>query len=565
MALNITINKTAVAASYPAGSTVATAVASGGTTPYTYSIATGGDYFSIDASTGAVTTKALMNASSIQSFSVTATDSNSTPESITSGVVYPNIQATQQSKFNKSNVIYKITKDIDLGNAVLTIPAGCTLDFQGGSFSNGTIIGNNTKINAGLQKIFNIDIIISGTWNVSDAYAEWFGAKKDGSTDDYLPIQKTLDSFKIWRLNKGTYNTTLPIKISSNVSIYGTNNKTCILKKTGNGAIDGINAVLIITSTAQYVQGVNLSLFTLSSAGYDVDYGIYAPQFSNSTLNCIDIWQCKTGIYLTTSWGLVFTQLDISANTRYRLGTSSYGYPIDTTYGIYCDSTGGTSFILNRCYVHGVAFGYYIKGIHKVNFSNATVDNFHKTAFHMEGCEGTLNNCGCENGCIKSGLYLMYLANAVLKFENFVTTGIKLEDTNTSATLFTIAYSSIIKLINSKIADVDIVGTFNYLRLSQSSSVEYDRNKTGFKEPNYFADENSVIKVIEKDTILIIKNAGRRNTTYLGIPSLGTTANRPTRPPVGFCYYDMTLSKPIWVKTSSSGTVTWIDATGATV
>lgn len=146
MALNITINKTAVAASYPAGSTVATAVASGGTTPYTYSIATGGDYFSIDASTGAVTTKALMDASSIQSFSVTATDSNSTPESITPGVVYPNIQAAQQSKFNKSNVIYKIVNDIDLGNAVLTIPTGCTLDFQGGSFSNGTIILDNTII-----------------------------------------------------------------------------------------------------------------------------------------------------------------------------------------------------------------------------------------------------------------------------------------------------------------------------------------------------------------------------------------------------------------------------------
>lgn len=140
MALNITINKTTVAASYPAGSTVATAVASGGTTPYTYSLATGGDYFSIDASTGVVTTKALMDASSIQSFSVTATDSNSTPESITSGVVYPNIQAAQQSKFNKSNVIYKITKDIDLGNAVLTIPAGCTLDFQGGSINNGVLI-----------------------------------------------------------------------------------------------------------------------------------------------------------------------------------------------------------------------------------------------------------------------------------------------------------------------------------------------------------------------------------------------------------------------------------------
>lgn len=179
MALNITINKTAVAASYPAGSTVATAVASGGTTPYTYSLATGGDYFNIDSSTGVVTTKALMDASSIQSFSVTATDSNSTPESITSGVVYPNIQAAQQSKFNKSNVIYKIVNDIDLGNAVLTIPANCTLDFQGGSFSNGTIMGNNTKIKAGLSKIFETNITLNGTWNCSDIYDSWFTQSED--------------------------------------------------------------------------------------------------------------------------------------------------------------------------------------------------------------------------------------------------------------------------------------------------------------------------------------------------------------------------------------------------
>lgn len=180
MALNITINKTAVAASYPAGSTVATAVASGGTTPYTYSIATGGDYFSIDASTGAVTTKALMDASSIQSFSVTATDSNSTPESITSGVVYPNIQAAQQSKFNKSNVIYKIVNDIDLGNAVLTIPTGCTLDFAGGSFKNGTINFNNTLLSGDIK----IKTNILGDIRNGDIYPEWFGAVGDGIIDD---------------------------------------------------------------------------------------------------------------------------------------------------------------------------------------------------------------------------------------------------------------------------------------------------------------------------------------------------------------------------------------------
>lgn len=192
MALNITINKTAVAASYPAGSTVATAVVSGGTTPYTYSLATGGDYFNINSSTGVVTTKALMDASSIQSFSVTATDSNSTPESITSGVVYPNIQAAQQSKFNKSNMIYKIVNDIDLGNAVLTIPTGCTLDFQGGSFSNGVITFNNTKIKGNAK----INTNINGTLNNNEINVLWFNVYGNGTTDDRQAIQQIFNVAK---------------------------------------------------------------------------------------------------------------------------------------------------------------------------------------------------------------------------------------------------------------------------------------------------------------------------------------------------------------------------------
>lgn len=59
-----------------------------------------------------------------------------------------------QDKFNKPNVIYKITKDIDLEGGTLTIPSGCTLDFQGGSFSNGNIVGN-VKIKGNTVNIFD--------------------------------------------------------------------------------------------------------------------------------------------------------------------------------------------------------------------------------------------------------------------------------------------------------------------------------------------------------------------------------------------------------------------------
>lgn len=101
-----------------------------------------------------------------------------------------------QDKFNKQNTIYKITKDIDLGGGTLTIPEGCTLDFQGGSFSNGTISGNNTKIKANLEKIFGDTLSLSGSWNIIEVYPEWFGAKGDGTSDDTDYITQAIRTAK---------------------------------------------------------------------------------------------------------------------------------------------------------------------------------------------------------------------------------------------------------------------------------------------------------------------------------------------------------------------------------
>ena len=263
MALNITINKTAVAASYPAGSTVATAVASGGTTPYTYSLATGGDYFNIDSSTGVVTTKALMDAGSIQSFSVTATDSNSTPESITSGVIYPNIQATQQSRFNRANVIYKIVNDIDLGNAVLTIPTGCTLDFAGGSIINGELVGNNTKIISGLQKIFN-NITINGIWDNDNSYLEWFDL-----VDNKYPINEALKLSNNLHLLKNTYSVAT-VSIPNGVCIQGESTTESIINIDNTIDIDNNNIILKTFSINPSDTFIGDSLIKVHSSYYCV-------------------------------------------------------------------------------------------------------------------------------------------------------------------------------------------------------------------------------------------------------------------------------------------------------
>ena len=166
MALSITINKVAVAASFSAGTKVADISVSGGTSPYAYELATGGDYFQINGTE--VQVKADMNIDNIQSFSVTVTDSTSgTALTATSDVVYPPISAKIQSRFNSANRIYKITQDIDLGHGVLTVPSVCTLDFQGGTIKNGTITLNKTKI---LPQGCNITDYITAT--ISGNYKE---------------------------------------------------------------------------------------------------------------------------------------------------------------------------------------------------------------------------------------------------------------------------------------------------------------------------------------------------------------------------------------------------------
>lgn len=76
------------------------------------------------------------------------------------------ITVTTKSDISEPNVIYKIVRDIDLGNTEKAIPANCTLDFQGGNFSNGTIVGNGTTVLPYGYKIQGIDL--KGTFKYLD-------------------------------------------------------------------------------------------------------------------------------------------------------------------------------------------------------------------------------------------------------------------------------------------------------------------------------------------------------------------------------------------------------------
>lgn len=96
-----------------------------------------------------------------------------------------------QDMINKENTIYEIRYDFDLNGNEITIPEGCVLDFQGGSLSNGNIIGSFTKINSGICFIFN-NIVLKEKWNINNLIPQWFGAKGDGINDDSESLKETI-------------------------------------------------------------------------------------------------------------------------------------------------------------------------------------------------------------------------------------------------------------------------------------------------------------------------------------------------------------------------------------
>lgn len=122
--------------------------------------------------------------------------------------------------------IYLIDSDLNL-----TAYPNITLEFESGAKLNiadtKTLTGKNTKINAGLSQIFELNTngIINGTWNVKEYYPQWFGAVGDGIHDDTSAIQFCINQKKPVYNPPGIYKITSTINLSQ-YDFYGSGDTT---------------------------------------------------------------------------------------------------------------------------------------------------------------------------------------------------------------------------------------------------------------------------------------------------------------------------------------------------
>lgn len=168
------------------------------------------------------------------------------------------------SQLNKENTIYEIRYNYDL-NGIVTIPKGCILRFEGGTLSNGTLVGQNTKIQAPAYTIFQHTVKLGGTWVMQEIPIEWFGGiadfnkKRQKGTDNSLSLSRALEfanqSFDMAvTLNGGMYYFSTPINVYGSLHLKG--------KHYINRDLDHLTET-VLESNSSIVVAPNITLFKL--------------------------------------------------------------------------------------------------------------------------------------------------------------------------------------------------------------------------------------------------------------------------------------------------------------
>lgn len=159
---------------------------------------------------------------------------------------YTNLYALINTTINGDDAEIWFKDGTCLVGTSITIPSNIKLVFLEGANikpESGVIItGSNAKIESSLQKIFDIADggTVAGTWDVEYFYPEWFGALRDGTTDDTVALQAAItlaneNGGGTVKLTRGTYRC-LRMFCKSNVTILGDNRMSILKSVDGRGS-----------------------------------------------------------------------------------------------------------------------------------------------------------------------------------------------------------------------------------------------------------------------------------------------------------------------------------------
>lgn len=170
--------------------------------------------------------------------------------------------------------------DIPITSTDFTIPSNVHLNFKDNgklSPADGITLTVRGSISAGQWQIFGVNGTIE-LYNQISVYPEWFGAKRDGATDDTVALQKCADSTKEGTivLGVGEYIVNGQITIPKDVNLIGQGMDVSIINADGATGIFPDHAVIFNTGnissiSANLASNINMGYNTVT---FDAPHGL---------------------------------------------------------------------------------------------------------------------------------------------------------------------------------------------------------------------------------------------------------------------------------------------------
>ena len=325
-----------------------------------------------------------------------------------------------QNMIQEPNTTYIIQYNYNLNGQTITIPENCTLIFQQGSINNGKIVGNNTIVSAEPIQIFNIDVELNGTWNISESYPEWFGAKGNDITDDTNAIQKAINvGNKIIFRPSHTY-----IINTTKGEPYGTGGAYPVALRVSNKIVE-LNG-----ATLKMVKSLKKNYYAILVDGDNVEIK------NGSIIGDLDLWNEITD----TNGGLIAVRSTANAYKNIRIHNLHLSKGYVTGIIITGNYSNEDIMIYDNIVENCGREGIFIENAKNIIINNNIVKNCNKASTKSGiGCEPFNDNHYIENLTISNnilinngwhGIYL-FVNGSCLGAKNVVITNNSIEGSST--------------------------------------------------------------------------------------------------------------------------------------
>jgi hypothetical protein len=158
--------------------------------------------------------------------------------------------ASFASQVTNANTIYEVRYGFDLGGATVTMPANCTLKFNGGVLSNGTLVCQNTSFVSDGQKCVDTNLVLSGTF-ASPLKLSLFGIAGSNSSNAAIWKATTFPARTAYDVDSDVVFSAGDIEIPRTARIKGNGHRFTF---TASSATNG----LLLMSYRCFVEGLDV-------------------------------------------------------------------------------------------------------------------------------------------------------------------------------------------------------------------------------------------------------------------------------------------------------------------